>query len=801
MITTTLQILEPRRGMLWLAAILLLRQAASPAGADPVDTLLSRNATYTVTGGGYVYTGQIQPGVNARASKDGIVYGPLVEPTDAGDELIDGDTSDGSMVHTTWSWHQPGKVINVTMVLPGESTVRRVRLTYPADTTYRPEQVILKTRSRDGPWEDHGRRLVHQQRDPVEQSPTESTFELDGVRCRELNFYIGGFLERVGVTEIEVWGDGPTASEQRGLIRAVQHVQTVTPPAVELPAGTRKLTKTATITLESSHPLTAGRATALIDGDRGRGIRIRGKAHQHWYVAAELDLGDTYHIDGIYVWMPGGRGAETGHVHEIKLAISPSADHLDWQTPLEPLVPVYWPTDDAPRPYVIPANGLGLPGRRVRVSAYLSGTGNITSILAMGEIEIWGRPLAVPVTAQPRLELRPVTIKPQPVGRLAPRWQALRDRRIRGIWISGDLDDTFGDTDRTKAAVLAEAGFNTVVLYTGVDRNDRSTAPDLAGRIGRNLAQARQHGLTLFAKWQFGSSHEEPYRRFVGSNGVEHEHSACPLQPEYIVERHVGRWAVECARLGVDGFAFDTEMYESDSTGYHGACFCDSCFKRYLHAFSSDWEHHFNLVRPEQRGRWIEANTAGDHYRQAQRRDLIDMFATIRDRCRKINPDFLFAHAPFVGHMAGLTHGLGTPERPVIVWSEREYVHGPESRTVQYLRRIRDERLPALYVCGHMLWFHDPETLARNLVVGALNTDGWWAWLGTAMLTNVGTDDPVAYESPHGRAAGTTAMEYLDAVQGAHRRLDELLQAPPAGWPGAELFMPLRAAPVLEPFE
>ena len=125
---------------------------ATEPGAS-VGKLLSRNATYTVAGGGYVYSGQIQPGVNEPAVKDGIVLCPLVEPTDSGDELIDGDRSDASNVYTAWFWNQPGKVIEIEMTLPGPSTVRRVRVTFPEDTIYRPESVRLGVRG-EGEWRE-----------------------------------------------------------------------------------------------------------------------------------------------------------------------------------------------------------------------------------------------------------------------------------------------------------------------------------------------------------------------------------------------------------------------------------------------------------------------------------------------------------------------------------------------------------------------------------------------------------------------------------------------------------------------
>ena len=758
---------------------------ATEPGAS-VGKLLSRNATYTVAGGGYVYSGQIQPGVNERAVKDGIVLCPLVEPTDSGDELIDGDRSDASNVYTAWFWNQPGKVIEIEMTLPGPSTVRRVRVTFPEDTIYRPESVRLGVRG-EGEWRELGRNFVHRSREPVEHSPRETTFELEDVHCEALQFSIGGSNQWVGITEIEVWGEGPVDSERRGLIRAKPHAKTVMAPETAVPKGAVRLSGEATIQLKTSHDVSEGKPANLIDGERGSGIRIATPPHQHIEVTATLDLGDAYHIDAVHIWMPGGRGAATGHVHEVTLAVSPSADQRDWSVPSQPLVPVWWPTDDAPRPYVIPAGGLDVAGRRVRVHAYLSGLGGLTSVLSLGEIEVLGRPLTGDTPVAPRLELKPVVIAQEPVEQLAPRWQELRRRRIRGIWIGGDLDDPFGDTEMTKGKALADAGFNTVVLYNGVDLKNRSTAPQLADRIARNVAEAHRYKMLLLGKWQFGSTHEEPYRRFRQANGVEHDSSCCPAQPDYI-ERHVGRWAVRCAELGADGFTFDTEMYESDSSRYPSACFCDSCFRSYLKVASTNPEHHAKHIAAADRGEWIAANDAVEHYARHQQQTLIQMFDRLRARCRAVNPDFLLAYAPFVGYLRGMTHGLGTPERPVLVWSEREYTHGPESRTVDYVRRIDEGGLPAFYVGGHMLWYQDPETLSDNLVAAALHTDGWWAWYGTALLTRVGKDDPEAFQSPYGRAEGTTALDYLNAIRAAHNRLDALLKRPRDEWPRSELF-------------
>ena len=274
--------------LVWIAAG--LSSAALPA--DDL-TLLSGNATYRLAAGGYVYTGQIQPGVNARALQDGMVMCPLVEPTDTGDELIDGDRSDASSIHTAWFWNATSKRVVIEMKLPGPSTVRRVRVTFPRNTNYRPGSVRLETGTTDGAWQDQGRQFVHRDRDPVEQSPRETTFELQEVRCRMLKFTIGGRRQHVGVTEIEVWGTGPTAADRRGLIRSKPHTENVERPVARVPTGAVRLSTAAEVHLQTSHDLSDGAPADLTNGKRGTGIRVGTRPHQHITVTATLDLKKT----------------------------------------------------------------------------------------------------------------------------------------------------------------------------------------------------------------------------------------------------------------------------------------------------------------------------------------------------------------------------------------------------------------------------------------------------------------------------------------------------------------------------
>jgi hypothetical protein len=380
------------------------------------------------------------------------------------------------------------------------------------------------------------------------------------------------------------------------------------------------------------------------------------------------------------------------------------------------------------------------------------------------------------------LDLRPIAMEPDPVGELHPDVQWLKTDRVRGIWSAGGLFDKHGTGDKTKAQVLAEAGFNMVVLYIGVDRKNRDTAPSLDNELPQNLDAAHRHGMKLMAKWQYGSSHLEPYRRYREPGGRLHERTCCPLDQEY-VERHVGRWAIKAAERGADGMVFDTEMYESDVTTYSGACVCDDCFATYLKQYARNWESIHNEVLPEKRGVWLNEQNASEHYSRYQAKRIEDQFDALRARCQAIKPGFLFGYAPFLDSFPGLTRGLGTSSHPCLIFSEQEYTSGSNPQSLANIQRVRRDGLPALYLGGHWFLTQTPDVMADNILIASLYGDGWWGWFGAAVMNNVGLDDPDAFKAPYGRFNGTTAADYLDRLAKAHAQLDDLLAGPQKVWP------------------
>lgn len=387
------------------------------------------------------------------------------------------------------------------------------------------------------------------------------------------------------------------------------------------------------------------------------------------------------------------------------------------------------------------------------------------------------------------LQFEPIGQTPEPVGTIDPSWQWLAEQKVRANWQPGDLHVTYPGRDVPVGDVLKEAGFNLVLLAIDVDRNNRSISSDLESRLPPNLATGRRLGLPIFVKWKYGSNHEDPYRRYVESNGKRHESTCCPLEPDYF-ERHIARWARRSAELGAQGFSVDTEMYESDSTGYAGPCFCDICFTHFLKSVTHQWKEVFTSIPLAERGKWVAGRDAVAHYSRHAARRIEQQYDSLRTQCQAINPTFLFGYAPLLEHIPGITRGLGTSELPCLIFSEAEYISGPRPQTWANVEDVRTTGLPGLYVSGHMILMHDPEAYARHALMGALYADGWWAWFGGALTTFPGKEDPVAFQSPYGRAADTTTMDYLDRLRRTHTRLESLLASNPAAWPAKDTPLP-----------
>ena len=151
-------------------------------------------------------------------------------------------------------------------------------------------------------------------------------------------------------------------------------------------------------------------------------------------------------------------------------------------------------------------------------------------------------------------DLGPIEVKPEPLGQLNPKLRWMTREKIRAIGVGDDLFDKSVEGDSTKAEVIADAGFNVVMVamnpnYDGtpsgvVDprkpldpKHDRSKSTDIETRVVPNVAEAHRVGLQFFVNRKYGTSHLEPYTKYRSSTKVRTGKMSVML--------HV-MWAVSC---------------------------------------------------------------------------------------------------------------------------------------------------------------------------------------------------------------------------------------------------------------
>ena len=400
------------------------------------------------------------------------------------------------------------------------------------------------------------------------------------------------------------------------------------------------------------------------------------------------------------------------------------------------------------------------------------------------------------------LDLRPIEIKPEPLSQLRPELKWMTEQKIRAIWITDDLFEKSVEGDRTKAQVIADAGFNLVHVSMGpntddkrsgvVDpdnppalRHDRTRSTALEVRLKPNIAEAERVGLHLFVGWKYGTHHLEPYRKYRSPTQGLATYTCCPLDEAYIAGQHIGNWAVKAAQGGAEGINIDTEMYHSDKSLYYDPCVCDDCFATYLKEYAADWKAVYDHVPAEERGQWLVDRGAlsnlanpwwGDsHYVNFAAKRIEKLWDGIRRRCQSINPSFVLARYHVFGNLPGMERGLGTSRVPCPVFNASEYNHGPYRGSFLNMKAIPDN-FPVLYLSGTYVNAQPPEMLVESALQGCLYTDGWWAYYGTALLVD---DLPGGY----GRYEGTSRRDYLDRITAVHAKIDKLLALPKDQWP------------------
>ena len=284
-------------------------------------------------------------------------------------------------------------------------------------------------------------------------------------------------------------------------------------------------------------------------------------------------------------------------------------------------------------------------------------------------------------------------------------------------------------------------------------------------------AAAEKAGIHCFPVFNFRGSETEKLlsaRREVTGAGECMKKTPCPLDEQFW-RTYIFRRAVDLAsrakELHLAGAIIDPEMYGADHTIFAKPCYCDDCLKEFLRALGQTAPQAF----PDARADWLKERHLADRFEQYVTQRVRGFCVEIERAVHRQAPGFLlgvflldYPH-PF---MRGMAQGLGTPEYPVLGFSETTYVPG-------YTRYIEEQQktfaaLPSqvLFLPGLWLSQFPCENLAEQFYACARHSSGYWIYTLESLVEDVSKKPGYELREANER--------YWSAAQTADAELDRL---------------------------
>jgi hypothetical protein len=199
-----------------------------------------------------------------------------------------------------------------------------------------------------------------------------------------------------------------------------------------------------------------------------------------------------------------------------------------------------------------------------------------------------------------------------------------------------------------------------------------------------HLAQTRD--IALFPVLQFSVPQEftegrRSYIPYINRDGEVYQATPCPLDRRYwdrVIGERFDTLAVIAETTTIAGALFDTEMYGSDISLYTDLCYCDGCWQQFIR--SQPWftlspvnrSYPVLFLPRSQRFDYLTTHQLFRDYTIFQWQQLQQIVSHIATSAQRISPHF---QVGFLGYLhnwffSALVYGLGTPESPVLVFSE-----------------------------------------------------------------------------------------------------------------------------------
>ncbi|MCX5662530.1 MAG: hypothetical protein NTW19_22845 [Planctomycetota bacterium] len=709
-----------------LALIVLL--SASPARAEN----LASGAAYSVGLSGYVYRGQLIPGTNAPAKRDGFMDAPPWQGP--ADTLIDG-RRDGAAVRS-WFWSSMKKRATLTFDLRRAAKIDRLGVWSPPEGKGVLDAVTARVA-------DSEAGLAQAPEIPL--APGEGGFIWAGPAKagQFVRLVCAGSTPELAVSEVEIMGQ-PSGAAISGappaglivvpprdltpLLRAPERHEGVVNIA---PAATR-VVATSTHYDDKTHAFVQDTAAhdsdpsgrTLVDGDPRTAITSFAGWYTHKTIQVEIDLEHPVEVDRVVVWCARHDAQSRTYLNAFQAWVR-AGPEAAWE-PVGETRNAVLPGEHPAADYPLASPPIGKVAGAVRIE--FTGVAQSAEAIRIGEIEVWGKEstdMKTTATAPALRVSKPVpAIAPVPIGALAPAYDWIVHDRIRALFAYASQSGDAGLFEHAKAA-----GFNCLLVHTsGPQAHSEKGWPAICETWA---GLQKTHGMKVIAVWAFGSDERYYNNRFglYQPGGKQHwTRTPCPQSHEYW-DRVVGDRAAIAAHAGLTGMVVDMEMYSADSTRYPGPCYCDSCWHRFVDAHLEGPSGH--SVSMIDRPAWISANGLTTDYAQRQEIVVTGILNGIVRRVREIKPDFLLGNLLDPESLPGLSRGFGTPTMPALVFSELEY-HGNLSGTPGRIAQLRADGYPALYVPGFWPQPVRADQLAALIREGATTSAGFWIWSSLA---------------------------------------------------------------------
>ncbi|MEE0944580.1 MAG: S-layer homology domain-containing protein [Clostridia bacterium] len=313
---------------------------------------------------------------------------------------------------------------------------------------------------------------------------------------------------------------------------------------------------------------------------------------------------------------------------------------------------------------------------------------------------------------------------------VADHYDWIRDEKIRCTY--GHSPMTYEDENGVLKR-LENAGINCVFLNIndGVSSGTmEGWKKDVAASI-KNLDE--KYNLHDFIKINFGDNGVTPNNAYGNFHpGIFKEsyfNSPCPLSKEYWDHQILERTLYLAEFPSVEGIILDFEMYSGGISQYTSPCMCDQCWPKYLEAkgYKGEWKSVETINRSE----YINKQGKVDEYKEWFEDEIVDMLKYIREETHNVNPKIIFGYFPGFEWLPGMTEGLGTPEKPVIIASEVEY-WGSLASTKETMIAVKENKdMHALYCPGFFPDAGQALTAAQLEAIikqAAPTTAGYWMY-------------------------------------------------------------------------